>query len=432
MGSSLWFVSSGVYSVSMSHKMNDYDLFTTLAFKVLLYKQKLHGKKFTSGDHFGETSLLSKSGIRAHDVLAITNGEVYSLSKEDLWEIFLYCSVEERRSFIHRFFTSIGGKKYVRHILMPVDSSSSGGADDDAQMHERDDKNNDKIHSMFRMSNRIMFDLDQYLSDDDKWRDMIANYKDGLEDENILTFNLLMRLNDSSKTSTESHREKLHSLEQSAIISRKVTMSKDKVFRYNSSNFSRHSSLRVYLERSSILFNDSTEGVIGDEDESDAVGEYHHPTTTTTRFDADDDYDDAGEKPSADGIINYGSESIGQQVATTFIANLVDGITDKSYTNDNINKQMNNIDRGSMVRFNSKNTMFHENSKTVDTYFCYDDTEEISLTNHSEGRRSRTQSADQQSHLSSEEDSLSTMGGEEHVDALRLPEITSRKYSSDN
>lgn len=412
--------------------MNDYDLFTTLAFKVLLYKQKLHGKKYTSGDHFGETSLLSKSGIRAHDVLAITNGEVYTLSKEDLWEIFLYCSVEERRNFIHRFFTSIGGKKYVRHILMPVDSSC-GGADDVAQMHEKDDKNNDKIHSMFRMSNRIMFDLDQYLSDDDKWRDMIANYKDGLENENILTFNLLMRLNDSSKISTESHREKLHSLEQSAIISQKVTMSKDKVFRYNSSNFARHSSLRVNLQRSSILFNDSTEDVIGDEDESDVGGEYHHPTTTTTRLDADDDYDDddPGEKPLANGIISDSCKSIGQQVATTFIANLVDEITDKSYTNDNIKKRMSSIDRGSMVRFNSKNIMFRENSKTVDTYFCYDDTEEISLTNHSEGRRSRTQSADQQSQLSSEADSLSTAGGEEHVDALRLPEFTSRKYSSD-
>jgi hypothetical protein len=409
--------------------MNDYDLFTTLAFKVLLYKQKLHGKKYTSGDHFGETSLLSKSGIRAHDVLAITNGEMYTLSKEDLWEIFLYCSVEERRSFIHRLFTSIGGKKYLRHILMPTDSSS-GGADDVAQMHEKDDKNNDKIHSMFRMSNHIMFDLDQYLSDDDKWRNMIANYKDGLEDENILTFNLLMRLNDSSKISTESHREKLHSLEQSAIISRKVTMSKDKVFRYNSSNFARHSSLRVYLERSSILFNDSTEDV----NESDVRGEYHHPTTTTTRFDADDDYDDddPGEKPLVNGIIiSNGCKSIGQQVATTFIANLVNGITDKSYTNDNINKRMSSIDRASMVRFNSKNTMFHENSKTVDNFFCYDDTEEISLTNHSEGRRSRTQSADQQSQLSSEEDSLSTVGGEEHVDALRLPEFTSSKYSSD-
>lgn len=428
----------------MSYKMNDYDLFTTLAFKVLLYKQKLHGKKYTSGDHFGETSLLSKSGIRPHDVLAITNGEVYMLSKEDLWEVFLYCSVEERRSFIHRLFISIGGKKYLRHTLMPADSSSGGGADDkdDVVLHEKD-ANNDKIHSMFRMSNRIMFDLDQYLTDDDSWRDMIANYKDGLEDENILTFNLLMRLNDSSKISTESHRERLHSLEQSAIISRKVTMSKNKVYRYNSSNFARHSSLRVSLQRSSILFNDSAED-IGGEDESDEEGGHHHQHSATTRVDDHDDDDDAsvadddddpGEKPSANGIISDGCKSIGQQVATSFIANLVDRITDKSSTDDNINKRMSSIDRGSMVRFNSKNIMFRENSKTVDS-FCYDDTEEISLTNRSEGRRSRTQSADQSSQLSSEEDSFSHSstaggGGEDHVDALRLPEFTSRKYSSD-
>jgi len=289
-------------------------------------------------------------------------------------------------------------------------SDTSNGSD---AFHEKESKttttitdnsnNHDKIHSMFRMSNRIVFDLDEYLCDDDNWRDMVDKYENGQEDENVLIFNLLKRLNDSSKLSTESHRERLHSLEESAIISRKITLSKDKVYRYNSSAFTRQSSLQVSLQRSSIIFNDNAVESI-DEDDSDEEEQQ-------IRVDADDE--DSGDKPFASISDDY--ESIGQQVASNFIANLVDGITDQG-----TDKRVGSIDRG-VVRFNSKN-MFRENSKTVEFY--YDDTEEISLTNRSEGRRSRTQSADQSHHSSD-----TTSSGEEHLQAVRLPEFTIRKYS---
>eukprot|EP01033_Poteriospumella_lacustris_P008702 gene8702-6258_t len=108
VGHQLFFVHGGELQVMLSQDKSTLDAFGLGALRILLNKEERYGSLYVRGSHFGEFCLLSKSGLRAETVHAKMTSEVYSLLKQDLWELFLYMTPEVRRDFIYQLFTRVG------------------------------------------------------------------------------------------------------------------------------------------------------------------------------------------------------------------------------------------------------------------------------------------------------------------------------------
>ena len=66
------------------------------------------------GFHFGEMCLLSPISLHSSTALADVNSEVYSLSKAELWKIFLRIPRAEQRIILIKIFTEING---IQHSI---------------------------------------------------------------------------------------------------------------------------------------------------------------------------------------------------------------------------------------------------------------------------------------------------------------------------
>ena len=144
MGYFVMFLSSGEVRVTLTDERSNVDSFGLAALKVLLHKQSVHGSTYRPGDHFGEYCLLSKAGLCPDNALAVTTSEVYTLSKEDLWAMFLYMTYSDRRHFLLSLMTRVGGLTHLEHSLQPEEEIGAG---------------DERIKNLFRLSNRLLTEI---------------------------------------------------------------------------------------------------------------------------------------------------------------------------------------------------------------------------------------------------------------------------------
>ncbi|KAJ1416366.1 hypothetical protein B484DRAFT_401189, partial [Ochromonadaceae sp. CCMP2298] len=152
VGYSIRFVASGTIQLSLTRDRLCLDSFGLAAFKVLLHKQGRHGTLYTTGHHFGEFCVLSKSGLRPDDALVVSTAETYGLSKEDLWDMFLYMTHADRRVFLLSLFTRVGATVHLPHTL--------------GSEVETDEPSDDRMKYLFRMANKLLSELLATLSEE--------------------------------------------------------------------------------------------------------------------------------------------------------------------------------------------------------------------------------------------------------------------------
>ena len=77
---------------------------------ILAEKHAAHtdGEKYTHGEHFGEFSLVSKTGYRCEDVTAIEDSEVFSVHRDDFWNMLQYLELSDRKKIMLSLMSSIG------------------------------------------------------------------------------------------------------------------------------------------------------------------------------------------------------------------------------------------------------------------------------------------------------------------------------------
>ena len=93
--------------------------------KLLLQKEHVHGDIYSEGDHFGEHCFLSKTGLRPDSAKAVTKCEIYTLSKQDTWNIFQFLLTPDRRKFLHELLTRVGSTQHTPHELSEEDDKNS-------------------------------------------------------------------------------------------------------------------------------------------------------------------------------------------------------------------------------------------------------------------------------------------------------------------
>lgn len=65
--------------------------------------------QFYKGSHFGEMCLLSPISLHISTAIADVNSEIYTLSKVELWKIFLFIPRTEQRIFLIKLLTEVNG-----------------------------------------------------------------------------------------------------------------------------------------------------------------------------------------------------------------------------------------------------------------------------------------------------------------------------------
>ena len=87
--------------------MSKYD--NTRAMYLQRNKMNFLRGQFYKGSHFGEMCLLSPISLHISTAIADVNSEIYSLSKADLWRIFLFIPRTEQRIFLIKLLTEVNG-----------------------------------------------------------------------------------------------------------------------------------------------------------------------------------------------------------------------------------------------------------------------------------------------------------------------------------
>lgn len=155
VGRCLFFVSSGKIKITLSDDRSTLDSFGIQALRLLLHKQNKHGQYYLPGDHFGEYCLISKSGLRPDTAYVEHAAEVYTLSKQDLWTIFLSMTYTDRRSFLLELFCRIGENYHIAdHDLHNVNCEDEEVGRDDA-----------RIKFLYRLAFRVMSELIEELDE---------------------------------------------------------------------------------------------------------------------------------------------------------------------------------------------------------------------------------------------------------------------------
>jgi hypothetical protein len=77
---------------------------------------------FYKGCHFGEMCLLSPISLQVSTAVADVNSEVYTLSKSELWKIFLFMPRVEQRFILIKLFTEVNG---IQHSAFSEEILSS-------------------------------------------------------------------------------------------------------------------------------------------------------------------------------------------------------------------------------------------------------------------------------------------------------------------
>ena len=108
IGWEIYFIVSGVVSVSLPADLSELD--TTGKSNAAANKQKFEstGKMLSIGNHIGESCLSSKSGVRQETITAKTTVELYALSKDDLYNICRFMSLDKKKNLIESFLRRNG------------------------------------------------------------------------------------------------------------------------------------------------------------------------------------------------------------------------------------------------------------------------------------------------------------------------------------
>lgn len=170
-GKELFFVVTGEVEVRINKDVFTLDGFGLLSLPFLLYKQLSHSVYYTSGDHFGECCLLSKSGLRPDTATATMASELFYIEKDDLWEIFLYTPEEFRREFIHDLFTRVNENYFIQHELSPclekdIDATDGPGGGNQGG-------NEQKVFRLFKLALDILHEIVEALPSID---DMVEQF----------------------------------------------------------------------------------------------------------------------------------------------------------------------------------------------------------------------------------------------------------------
>ena len=152
VGQCVYFISHGSVSIDLQADRSMLDSRGVTSMQILLHKQEAHGDIHVAGDHFGEFCVVSSSGLRADSAKVLSGTEVYSLSKTDIWSIFQYLTVEQRRSFIFELMTRVGERRHITHTLSEITEASS-----------HDDGS---IKNLYRMAFEVMTEIVNELTDD--------------------------------------------------------------------------------------------------------------------------------------------------------------------------------------------------------------------------------------------------------------------------
>eukprot|EP01032_Pedospumella_encystans_P009892 gene9892-11607_t len=152
VGQCVYFISHGSVSIDLQADRSMLDSRGITSMQILLHKQEAHGDIHVAGDHFGEFCVVSSSGLRADSAKVLSSTEVYSLSKTDIWSIFQYLTVEQRRSFIFELMTRVGERHHITHTLSEITEPSNH---DDAS-----------IKNLYRMAFEVMTEIVNELNDD--------------------------------------------------------------------------------------------------------------------------------------------------------------------------------------------------------------------------------------------------------------------------
>ncbi len=152
VGQCVYFISYGSVSIDLQADRSMLDSRGITSMQILLHKQEAHGEIHVAGDHFGEFCVVSSSGLRADSAKVLSGTEVYSLSKTDIWSIFQYLTVEQRRSFIFELMTRVGERHHIVHTLSETTEPSN-----------HDDTS---IKNLYRMAFEVMTEIVNELNDD--------------------------------------------------------------------------------------------------------------------------------------------------------------------------------------------------------------------------------------------------------------------------
>ena len=99
IGWDIFFIGKGICRITLPSDLSDLDSAGKAHLARLKEKADSVGLLYRIGNHFGESVLMSISGVRQETVTAETATELYSMSKEDLEYIWSYMAPEDRQKF---------------------------------------------------------------------------------------------------------------------------------------------------------------------------------------------------------------------------------------------------------------------------------------------------------------------------------------------
>jgi len=118
LANDVYFVRKGVVKITVPKAANHFS-------STYLHWNKLHacGRDLGAGCHFGELCLFSHNAARLGGFAScVTDVELYSISKTDLWYVLTFMTAEEQKKFIVSLFTTINGKQ---HTAYPIVNTSA-------------------------------------------------------------------------------------------------------------------------------------------------------------------------------------------------------------------------------------------------------------------------------------------------------------------
>ena len=115
-GVATFFVSGGIFETIQGTRASDRSISMEIVRALAKSKDAKCGRTVKAGGHFGEASLSSRSGARIDSARAVTDGELYVMERNMLWDILQFMQWWERRDMLVGLFCSSNG---VTHTDFP-------------------------------------------------------------------------------------------------------------------------------------------------------------------------------------------------------------------------------------------------------------------------------------------------------------------------
>eukprot|EP00587_Corethron_hystrix_P004780 CAMPEP_0113299800 /NCGR_PEP_ID=MMETSP0010_2-20120614/1685_1 /TAXON_ID=216773 ORGANISM="Corethron hystrix, Strain 308" /NCGR_SAMPLE_ID=MMETSP0010_2 /ASSEMBLY_ACC=CAM_ASM_000155 /LENGTH=387 /DNA_ID=CAMNT_0000153097 /DNA_START=1943 /DNA_END=3106 /DNA_ORIENTATION=+ /assembly_acc=CAM_ASM_000155 len=115
IGWEIYFIGSGLVEITVPDDLSVLDLEGRFKSAEAKKKTQFAGNLLRTGNHFGESCLLSKTGVRPETATSKIISEVYILSKSDIEVIFAYTTPENIDNFRHALRTRNGNMQFSFH-----------------------------------------------------------------------------------------------------------------------------------------------------------------------------------------------------------------------------------------------------------------------------------------------------------------------------